>query len=162
MTYHFENNEFTSWEILEFMKNVYGAQINGSPFTNWNVQNWIRMRKLPELYGGHRIIKTERFKELNNLLVLTIENLHRCELTDLVGYLPDFKETLNKRRAVDKIAYNKKPRKQRTGLYYQILAKAGKQYTKKTIKQATLPEDWAGAGVKGNQLTPKAKKKRIL
>jgi len=26
MTYQFENNEFTSWEILEHLKNVYGTQ----------------------------------------------------------------------------------------------------------------------------------------
>ena len=151
MEYQFEDNEFTSWDILEFLKNVYGAQVNGSPFTNINIQNWIRNKKLPEFYGGHRIIKTDRYKELNNLLVLTLENLNRSELTELVGCLSNFRETLNMRRAVDKIDYNKKPRKLRTGLYYQILKKAGKQYTKKTIKRATLPECWKAAGVKANQ-----------
>lgn len=160
MEYQFEDNEFTSWDILEFLKNVYGAQVNGSPFTNINIQNWIRNKKLPEFYGGHRIIKTERYQELNNLLVLTLENLSRSELTDLVGCLSDFTETLNRRRAIDKIASNKKPRKHRTGLYYQILNKANKQYTKKTIRQATLPDDWKGAGIKGNQLTPKRENTR--
>jgi hypothetical protein len=156
MTYEFEDNEFTSWEILEFLKNVYGMQVNGSPFT----QNWIRIKKLPDFYGGHKIIKTERYKELNNLLVLTLENLNRSQLTDLVGCLSDFRETLNKRRAIDRIAYNKKPRKQRTHLYYQILCKANKQYTKKTIKQATLPDDWKGAGVKGNQTAHRRQRDR--
>jgi hypothetical protein len=153
MTYHFEDNEFTSWEILEYLKNVYGTQINGSPFKNINIQNWIRIRKLPDAYGGCKIIKTTRYKELYNLLVLTIDGLRRSELTEVVGSVSAFKETLNKRRAIDKIPFSKKPRKQRTKLYYQILKKAGKQYTKKTLKQATLPEDWKSAGIKGNQRT---------
>ena len=47
---------------------------------------------------------------------------------------------------------NLKPRKQRTKLYYQILEAAGKQFTKKTLEQATLPVYWKEAGIKRNQM----------
>lgn len=49
-----------------------------------------------------------------------------------------------------------KPRKQRTRLYYQILEAAGKQYTKKTLRQATLPVYWKEAGIKRNQIVNKS------
>jgi len=159
MKYELEPNEFTSWDILEYLKIVYGTQVNGSPFTSINMQNWIRNMKLPEFYGGFEIIDARRYKELNNLLILTIEGLNRAEVCELVGSLTEFTETQNKRRALDSSPKLKRPRKQRTNLYYKILADAGKRYTKRTLNGSILPDDWKGAGIKGNQLISRKKRK---
>jgi hypothetical protein len=57
-------------------------------------------------------------------------------------------EISNERRQEDKINKTTRPRKLHTKLYYQLLQKAGKQYTKYTLKDATLPDYWKEAGGK--------------
>jgi hypothetical protein len=152
MTFHFEDNEFTAWELLEYFKRAYVCQISGAPFCNGNLVNWVRLKKIPEAYGGYSILKTTRYKQLGNLQVFTIEGLSRQEMEAIVGSLLDFEETANKKRKLDVIAKPTRPRKQRTKLYYQILERAGKQYTKKTLLEATLPKYWKEASIKPNQL----------
>lgn len=158
MKYEFSENEFTSWDILEFLTKVYGTQISGSPFTSVNIQNWIRYGKLPDLYGGYKIIKTERYNELQNLLIITIEGLCRDQLIDITGSLSEYAETSNKKRIIDVIPKVKRPRKNRTEFYFKTLEKVGKQYTKRSLSKSLLPIDWKDAGIKGNQLVLKKKR----
>src|SRR5437879_3882372 len=134
MIYEFASNEATGWEVLEYLRRAYGTQISGAPFTIYNLNNWIRIKKLPEAYGGNKIIAAQRYKELGNLMVLTIDGWNRAEVAYLVGHLSDYEETKNHKRKQDTRAKSARPRKQRTRLYYEILDKAGKQYTKKTLK----------------------------
>lgn len=151
MTYQFEQNEFTSWELLQYFKSVYESQINGKPFSNYNLQNWVTIGKVPDLYGGYKIIKTERYKELQNLLVITLDSLSRKEMIELIDNPSDsVNETKNKKRRADKIANNKTPRKQRTELYYQILG--SRNTTKKNLEQSIIPKYFKEAGGKRNQL----------
>ena len=97
MEFEFESNEFTTWDLLEYLQRAYGAQIGGQPFTIHNVNVWIRMKKLPDAYGGNRILLVERYKELENLRVLTIERLDRGDIEAVYGALGEFKEALNMR-----------------------------------------------------------------
>jgi len=46
------------------MEYGYGAQISGNPFTIHNVNAWIRMKKIPDAYGGNRIQQMDRYQEL--------------------------------------------------------------------------------------------------
>ena len=145
MTFTFLENEFTTAEILYFLKKAYGKQINCKPFTSAIISNWIRIRHFPLVYGGYRIISSSIYKEYGRIRTLMLDGLTRIEAEEMIGSLED--------------AYNKpikstkelKPRKHRTKLYYQVLESAGKQYTKKTIKEATLPTCWKLAGIKTNQ-----------
>jgi hypothetical protein len=84
--------------------------------------------------------------------VLTIEGLNRAEGENLVGALSDYQKANSHERKQGNIAKQTRPRKQRTLLYYQILDKAGKQYTKKTLKAATLVKYWKESGSKRNQI----------
>lgn len=158
MKYEFEQNEFTSWELLEYMKLAYGSQLNGSAFTSTNLQNWIRQRRIPDLYGGFKIIGVDRYKELNNLLVLSLDGFTRNEAEALVGSLSSFEETVNKRRKLERIKKSSRPLKHRTKFYFKLLPKS-KQYTRKLLEQSTLPDFWKDAGIKRNQMVKGRKKK---
>lgn len=160
MTYSFAANEATSWEVLEYLKRAYGVQINGTPFSIYNLNNWIRMKKLPEAYGGYKILAVTRYKELGNLMVLTLEGWNRMDVEDLVDSLTDFDTTRSQRRKKDVSPKAVRPRKHRTDFYYQLLEQAGKQYTKKTLKAATLPKYYKEAGIKANQLKRKSRDKK--
>src|ERR1035437_549546 len=148
MTIQLEENEFTTKELLHFLRIAYNTQINGKPFTVPIIRNWIRMKHFPAAYGGYRIVSTKIYKQLGGIRVLDIEGLTRKEVEEMIGSLND---NTNIKINVLPIK-NKKPHKQRTKLYYKILEAAGKQYTKKTLKQATLPLYWKEAGIKRNQM----------
>ncbi len=96
MKFEFNANEFTCWDVLEYLKGTYGSQINGNCFSSSLLQSWIRLKKFPEVYGGHIIIQATRYKELNNLLVLTIEGLNREEVKYLIGSFDNYEATANK------------------------------------------------------------------
>jgi hypothetical protein len=159
MDYQFASNEFTANELLQFYSRAYGTQINGTPFTYNSLQNWRRLKKIPVAYGGYKIISATRYKHLNDLLVLKIDGLTREDAEAMIGSFNEnesaIKSSLN---AKDK---NLKPRKQRTKLYYQTLEAAGKQYTKKTLEQATLPKYWKEAGIKKNQMVNRSRTKKL-
>jgi hypothetical protein len=138
----FEDNEFTSHELLDYMKGAYGSQINGAPFSVYNINNWIRIGKIPTAYGDHRVLKVVITPEFNNYRVISIEGLTRDILSDL--WLLEFKLKSGK------TSKTKRPRKQRTSFYFQTLNKVGKQYTRKTL--SILPENWKEVGIKTNQL----------
>lgn len=154
MEYEFESNEFTTWGLLEYLKRAYGAQINGQPFTIHNVNAWIRMKKLPDAYGGSRILQVDRYKDLDNLRVLTIGHLNREDIEAVYGSLSEFTETLNRRRA-DTPRIRKK--KNRTELYYQLLGSKGKR-----SRALAIPDNYKEMGIRENQFKGKpASKKRI-
>ena len=142
MNIEFEDNEFTSHELLDYLKKAYGSQINGAPFYAYNINNWIRIGKIPTAYGDHKILKVVTIPEFNNHRVITIEGLTRDILNDLD--LMEFK------LKSEKITKTKRPRKHRTTFYFQTLKKLGKQYTRKTL--LILPENWKEVGIKTNQL----------
>jgi hypothetical protein len=144
MNIQFEYNEFTTHELMQYIKAAYGTQINGAAFRPINLSNWIRIKKIPEAYGGHRITSIKTIEGINNARVLTIEGLTRDVLVSL--------DLLSKKIRVE-IPKLKRARKQRTPFYYKILEKAGKQYTKKTKQISTIPESWKTIGIKQNQLT---------
>jgi hypothetical protein len=159
MKFEFEQNEFTVWNLLEYLKGLYGCQINGNRFSSSILHRWIRLKKLPEAYGGNKIIHAVRYKELSNLLVLSVEGISRDEVTYLIGSLDNYEQTLNKKRKKDVLQTKNIPHKQRTKLYFETLDKAGKQYTKKRLAQSTLPLYWKEAGIKKNQLVNRSKNK---
>jgi hypothetical protein len=142
MNIEFEDNEFTSHELLDYLKRAYGSQINGAPFSAYNINNWIRIGKIPMAYGDHQIIKVVVAPEFNDNRVITVEGLTRDILSDLglLGFHLKSKKTVR----------TKRPRKHRTQFYYQTLKKLGKQYTRKTL--TILPENWREVGIKANQL----------
>ena len=149
MQIEFSDNEFTCSDLLRYLRTCFGLQINGSPFTIHTINNWIRIGKIPMLYGDHRILRVEIFPKLNGLKVLTIEGMTRDLLVDLHLLEPKPFKPLPKTMRV---------RKHRTKLYYQILEKHGKQNTKKTLSM--LPDSWKLMGIKYNQLTQNNHKKK--
>jgi hypothetical protein len=149
MNIQFEDNEFTSCELLKYLKEAYGLQINGAPFVAYTINNWIRYGKIPMAYGDHKILKVVNIEQFSNAKVLTLEGLTRDTLDDLQFLkIKSFSERLPK---------TKRPRKHRTRFYYQLLEKVGKQYTKKTL--SILPDDWKQIGIKSNQLAKQRYKK---
>jgi len=150
MTYQFELNEISATELLELLTRLYGRQLNGSPFNSGCIQNWMRIKSVPQAYGGYKIIEANRYKSLGNLLVLTLEGFNRNEMESLVGRLEDYEQTHNGLRKIN--TTGRKPHKHRTKLYYQILSRSGKQSTKKTLDECTLPQFYLAAGIKQNQL----------
>jgi hypothetical protein len=159
MDYQFASNEFTANELLQFYSRAYGTQINGTPFTYNCLQNWRHLKKIPVAYGGYKIISATRYKHLNNLLVLKIDGLTREDVEAMIG---SFNESqLDVRSSSNTKNKNLRPRKQRTKLYYQTLEAAGRQYTKKTLEQATLPKYWKEAGIKKNQMVNKSRIKNF-
>jgi hypothetical protein len=158
MNYQFASNEFTANELLQFYTQAYGTQINGAPFTYNSLQNWRQLKKIPVAYGGYKIISVTRYKHLGNLLVVKIDGLTREDAEAMIG---SFNENPSTGLSLNTKNKNLKPRKQRTKLYYQILEAAGKQYTKKTLEQATLPKYWREAGIKKNQMVNKSHAKQV-
>jgi hypothetical protein len=142
MEFEFESNEFTTWDLLEYLQRAYGAQVSGQPFTISNVNVWIRMKKLPDAYGGNRILKVDRYKELDNLRIITVERLSRGDIEAVYGALSNFKETLNKFRAQTPRI---RSRKLRTELYYQLLGSRGRR------KAVVIPDDYRMVGIRENQ-----------
>jgi len=157
MTYQFEANEISARELLELLTRLYGRQLNGSPFSSGCIQNWMRIKSVPQAYGGYKIVEATRYKSLANLLVLTLEGFNRNEMESLVGCLEDYEQTHNGLRKVKE--QRRKPHKHRTRLYYQTLAQSGKQWTKKTVNECILPQYYVEAGIKQNQLSQRKRSK---
>ena len=157
MTYSLEPNEISSTELLELLSRLYGTQLNGSPFSSWCVHNWIRIKSVPQAYGGYKIKDATRYKSLGNLLVLTLDGFSREEMESIVGSLDGYEQTHNGLRKIKE--QRRKPHKHRTKLYYQILGKSGKQWTKKTLNECTLPQYYVEAGIKQNQLSQRKRSK---
>ena len=138
MTISYANNEFTGRELLMFVTAAFGCQINGKPFKAYHINNWIRLGKFPDAYGGYCIIQLERFLSYR---VITLQGLTREILEDLQTH-----KTICINPPIAKA-----PRKQRTRLYYEILEKTGRQFTLRTKKAATIPDNWNTIGMKRNQ-----------
>ncbi|MBN8856568.1 MAG: hypothetical protein BGO55_24045 [Sphingobacteriales bacterium 50-39] len=154
MRIEFEGNEFTTWDLLEYLQRGYGTQISGQPFTIYNVNCWIRIKKLPDAYGGNRILQVDRYKELGNLRILTIERLNREDIEAVYGSLSKFTETLNKRRAN---MPREGKRKLRTELYYQLLGSKGKR-----SRALVISDNYKEMGIRENQFKGRsASKKRV-
>jgi hypothetical protein len=100
------------------------------------------MKKLPDAYGGNRILKVDRYKELDNLRIITVERLSRGDIEAVYGALSNFKETLNKFRAQTPRI---RSRKLRTELYYQLLGSRGRR------KAVVIPDDYRMVGIRENQ-----------
>jgi hypothetical protein len=149
MIFTFEANEFTTWDLLEYVERAYGAQVSRQPFTIHNVNVWIRMKKLPDAYGGNRILRDDRYKELDNLRIITVEHLNRKDIEAVFGTLSRFTEALNKSRA-----QTPRIRKQklRTELYYRVLGSRGKQG-----KVVAIPDNYRMVGIKENQFKRRRK-----
>ncbi|HVU54940.1 MAG TPA: hypothetical protein VHD83_07785 [Puia sp.] len=153
MRIEFEANEFTAWDLLEYLQRGYGTQVSGQSFTIHNINAWIRIKKLPDAYGGNRILRVDRYKEIGNLRILTIEHLNREDIEAVYGSLNEFTEALNKRRA-DMPRIRKK--KLRTELYYQLLGSQGKR------TQTLIPDNYKEIGIRENQFMGRpVSKKRI-
>lgn len=150
MKVEFEENEFTTQELLFFLEAAYTSQLNGKPFTGAIIRNWIRIKHFPAAYGGYRIISDNLYRQFGNTRVLAVEGLTREEVLEMIG---PFQNQGNSEK--QSFAKKRMPRKLRTKSYYEILKAAGKQYTKTTLEQSTLPLYWKEAGIKKNQLINK-------
>jgi hypothetical protein len=150
MKIQFQENEFTRTDILQYLTKAYGRQLNGNRFSIHNLNNWARVGKIPNLYGGHRILQVDTYPIGKGIKIYTLEGLTRDIVKD-VDLLPN-KTPLTKR--VDKRTL---PRKHRTQYYYDILAKHGKQYTRRTLSDSILPDNWKEIGIKQNQLRQRKK-----
>lgn len=146
----YSSDEFTVAELLEYMKAAYGATIRQSEFTYQILDTWIRNKKVPDIYGGHKILKVVK---TTHTRVLTIKDLDRSILDDL----DVLREMCKKKPALP----SQRPHKQRTALYFQLLG--SKNQTKKTLEASTLPDNWKELGIKPTQLSRRAssKKKKI-
>jgi hypothetical protein len=143
MIVNYADNEFTGYELLSFITAAFGCQVNGKPFKGYHLNNWIRIGKVPDAYGGYKILSVEKVKALDNRKILVLDGITRDALADIQHY------SLQINSPSIQI---KKPRKQRTLLYYELLERAGKQHTRKTRTAATIPNQWKIIGIKRNQL----------
>lgn len=143
------DNQLTTRELFQYVKAAYGKQVNGNEFTYSTVNTWLRNKAVPVAYGGHKITDIEKREEFN-MSILTVTNFDRSILSGV-------KDMPKPPPPLPKVS---RARKQRTKLYYEILEKAGKQTTVKTLKDATLPDDYLELGIRKNQLTGVHKKKR--
>jgi hypothetical protein len=143
MIVNYANNEFTGYELLSFVTAAFGCQVNGNPFKSYHLNNWIRIGKVPDAYGGYRILSVEKMEGLHSGKVLALSELTRDVLIDIQRHPLQVKNPPIPVR---------KPRKQRTALYYELLERVGKQYTRKTKKVATISNQWKMIGIKRNQL----------
>lgn len=153
MKIDFKENEFTRAEIIAYMTNAFGAQINGKRFSSHNITNWVRMGKIPNAYGGHRILKVEKVIIGHPIRIYTLEGLTR----DTMEAVAEMKKNEPPKEMPTIINQNSLPRKHRTEYYYKILEKAGKQYTRNSLARSILPDNWKEIGITQNQL---ARRKR--
>lgn len=144
-----ESNQLTTRELFNYMKLAYGKQINGSPFTYNLITMWMRVGAVPTAYGGYKVVNIEKYQNFN-MSVLTLEGFDRSILDDI---------HLVAKPQVDIPAVSR-PRKQRTKLYYEILKKNRKLFTRKTLEASTLPNNWRELGIKPNQLAGVHRKKK--
>lgn len=100
MEYTFKDNEFTLWDLLEYLQRAYGSLTTGSAFKAYHVYKWTTMKscKIPDAYGGNRILKIKRPKDLMQCTVYTIEGLSRSDIELTFGKLTEFTKYVNGRR----------------------------------------------------------------
>ena len=122
------------------------------------MNRWIEIGNIPEAYGGNKILKTQLYKQLGDLCILTIENLSREDIEYTYGSLDDYEIVHTKKRKVPVIPYNKKPKKIRTELYYQLAG--SKDNTKKLKGKSVLPNNWKELGIRSDQLIKKKNKQK--
>lgn len=149
MTYCFDDNEFSKWDLLEYVSRAYGTQISGEPFSIHNVNVWIRVKKLPDAYGGNRILDVIRYNQLDGLTMIHIDQLSRSDIEAVYGKLSEFTRALNHSRAVTPRLKGKGKRKQRTELYHQILK------DRKSLQKPAIPNNYKELGIKENQFKNK-------
>lgn len=148
MILQFDDNEFLVRELLEYIVKAYRVQISGKPFQRSNITDWVRLRKVPDSYGGHRILSVELIPEIK-MWVVRVEGLSR-EMLTLVSMLESKQPT-----PVARV------KKQRTLLYYKTLQEKGGNTSKKVPTDADLlPENWKTVGIKRNQIAGKSKAKK--
>ena len=148
----FQENEFTRTDILEYLTKAFGRQINGNRFSTYNLNNWARVCKIPNLYGGHKILRVVKYPIGRGIKIYTLEGLTRDVINNVELLQNNF--LINKKR-IDKRTL---PRKFRTQYYYDVLAKAGKQYCRRTLQDSILPDNWKEIGIKQNQLLSRRNK----
>lgn len=148
-------NEFLTHELHEYMKAAYGLQLTGTPFTISSINEWMRAEKIPDAYGGHKVLAKRTLKAFNKS-VYTIEDLDRSILDSL--------QELEAMRTIDPKAITKstdkrmQPRTQRTQFAMQLLG--SKQQIVKTLEQSTLPDNYKLRGIKPNQIKRSAKRRK--
>ena len=151
MKLEFTQNEFTVTELLEYFESVYKSQINCNPFSLSLLHQWIRLRKIPELYGGNKITKVERFSQLRNFIVLTIENLTRDHVMFFVSSCNRQEKIQNKRMNPNALLKKKRKPLLRTEYYFEILARSNKNYSTALNSRTAIPNHWKKLGIKKNQ-----------
>jgi hypothetical protein len=143
MDIKFEQNEFTTSDLLEYLRRGYGSQISGERFSIHNINVWVRMGKIADAYGGNKILRADRYKELGNIRILTIEHLNRSDIEYAYGAFGRFMETINKARAKPPKA---RKQKLRTEFYYQLLGGRGRRG-----KAIVIPDNYKEVGIRENQ-----------
>jgi hypothetical protein len=154
MDIKFEQNEFTTSDLLEYLRRGYGSQISGAGFSIHNINVWVRIGKIADAYGGNKILRVDRYKEFGNIRILTIEHLNRSDIEFAYGAFGRFMETLNKARAKPP-----KTRKQklRTEFYYQILGGRGRR-----SKAIVIPDKYKEVGIRENQFKGRSVPRRRI
>ena len=114
MVYIFEQNESILAELLKYLIAAFGCQLNGNCFSNQLLHRWIDLKKIPEIYGDHKIITINKYEKLGNLLILTIGCLDREDAQFLLNHeemrKDIFKDLALKQRRVikEELSYIKK------------------------------------------------------
>lgn len=122
MKIEFEENEFTTQELLSFLQLAYVRQLNDKPFSGATIRNWIEIKHFPLAYGGYKILSNISYEQYGNMRVLVLEGITRKEIAEMVG-------SFQANNIKEIVFRNKAPRKQLTKLCYETLQAAGKQHT---------------------------------
>lgn len=104
--------------------------------------------RIPDAYGGHRILERTVHEDLDDLEVVKVEGLSRADIENAWGAFASFKERLEKHQTEEP----KRKSKVRTELYYQILGKKGKT-------QTAIPDNYTELGITRRQFKQKSKQK---
>jgi hypothetical protein len=150
MNLQLKENEFTSYELVNYFRKGYGRQLNGAPFYPYTINNWIRRKKVPVAYGGHRIEEVRYMKEFDRR-ILTLTGLTRDALEELQSFNFIVPEAIP-----DK---TRRPHKHRTRLYYELLGKIRSKSNGKS--NSMLPDNWLELGIRQNQLAKTRYRKRV-
>lgn len=151
MRIEFEPNEFTTYDLMEYLNRAYGSKVNGRVFRAIDLHNWARLKKIPEVYGGNRILKVTRYKQFENIRVYTIDNLYREDVIRQYGDLSTFKTNFVHSRVKEK-QIKQIPPAQRTKSSYELAVRKG--YAPPfTNPIAILPDNYRLLGIKSNQIS---------
>lgn len=141
------DNEFTSGEIMQYMKAAYGRQLNGNSFQHYMIKTWSQAGRIPDIYGGHKI---EGYR-VGAITIWMIEGLSR----DILQHLDELRSQLKSKEIEVKEDRRQRPRRQRTAFYYQMLGKRNQSIM--TREDSVLPFNWKQLGVKSTQLVDRGK-----